>query len=57
MTPTISTKALPCPDSECVDGYILVHNAYSPDPLKGERQKCDVCGGTGYIISSQTIED
>jgi hypothetical protein len=50
MTPIVSIQATPCPDPECVDGMILVHNAYSEDPLKPEAQICDTCGGRGFLM-------
>ncbi len=40
----------PCPDSKCNNGKIIVHNAYSKNPLKGEEQDCDRCGGKGFLI-------
>lgn len=43
---------VPCPDLNCQDGFIVVHNAYSADPLKGERQLCDTCLGRGFIVVS-----
>jgi hypothetical protein len=51
MTPVISVKAFPCPDPECVDGIILVYNAYNRDPLKAEEQICDTCGGKGFVVT------
>ena len=40
----------PCPDKECKDGFILVRNIYNPDPLKAEKQVCDICQGKGYVV-------
>ena len=45
-----SSVRFPCPDPECKDGRILVHNIYSGNPLQGEWQICDVCHGRGYIL-------
>ncbi len=45
-------QRIPCPDPKCEDGYILVYNAYNEDPLKGEKQPCDLCLGKGYVIIS-----
>ena len=50
MTPIVSIQAVPCPDPECVNGIILVHNAYSETPLIPEEQTCDVCGGSGFLV-------
>ncbi len=50
MTPIVSVQSIPCPDPECADGIILVHNAYSPEPLKPEEQICDICGGRGFLV-------
>ena len=50
MTPILSVQAFPCPDPACVDGVILVHNAYSDDPLKPEEQTCDTCGGNAFLV-------
>jgi hypothetical protein len=50
MTPIVSIKAVPCPDPECVDGVILVYNAYSENPLEPEEQTCDICGGKSYLV-------
>ncbi len=50
MTPIVSIHAIPCPDPECEDGIILVHNAYNPDPLKPEEQICDCCKGKGFMV-------
>ncbi len=50
MPPKLTVKTIPCPDSECVDGLILVNNAYSSDPLIGSPQKCDTCHGNGYLV-------
>ena len=50
MVPTVSIQSVPCPDPECVDGIILVHNAYSTDPLKAEEQPCDTCNGRGFLV-------
>ena len=49
MVPKISVEVVPCPDPTCVDGVILVHNAYK-DPLVPEEQPCDRCGGKGYLV-------
>jgi hypothetical protein len=57
MTPKVSIEAMPCPDPECVEGMILVYNAYSPDPRKPEKQICDRCFGRGYIVSETVTED
>jgi len=54
MTPIVSIKSIPCPDPECIDGIILVHNAYSEDPLKPEEQPCDTCGGRGFLVHEST---
>lgn len=45
-------KVLKCPDPECEDGKIVVYNAYSENPLKGEEQDCDLCQGTGFILGA-----
>jgi len=57
MTPTVSVQSIPCPDPECVDGIILVHNAYSADPLKPEEQTCDTCGGRGFLVQERTLNN
>jgi len=57
MSPIVSIKAFPCPDPECVDGIILVHNVYSADPLKPEEQTCDVCGGKSYVVLESTTNN
>jgi hypothetical protein len=57
MTPIVSVKAFPCPDPQCVDGIILVHNAYSTDPLIPEEQPCDHCEGKGYIVQECTTNN
>ena len=51
MTPRVSISMLPCPDPMCIDVTILVHNAYSEDPLKPEEEVCRVCHGKSYIVS------
>lgn len=51
---------VPCSDPECVDGKILVYDAYSANPLEGEEQPCDRCNGTGetyFLICSTSNED
>ena len=53
MTPTVSVQSVPCPDSECVNGIILVNNAYSSDPLKPEEQPCDTCGGKAFLVQER----
>ena len=40
----------PCPDPDCDNGVILVHDAYSKDPLIGEKQVCPVCFGLGFLV-------
>jgi hypothetical protein len=50
MTPQVSVQVIPCPDPNCVDGIILVHNAYSEDPLTPEKQVCDMCGGRSFLV-------
>jgi hypothetical protein len=40
---------VPCPDPECDAGFIMVHNAYSSNPLKGEEEMCDTCKGLGVV--------
>jgi len=57
MTPIVSIRVIPCSDPECADGFILVHNAYSPTPLKPEKQRCDICGGKGYLVLESTTKD
>ena len=57
MVPVVSVKAFPCPDPECVDGIILVYNAYNPDPLKAEEQICDICGGKGFLVRESTTNN
>lgn len=57
MTPTVSIHSSPCPDLQCVDGKILVHNAYSADPLTPEVQPCDICGGTGFLVHERTLQN
>ena len=57
MTPLVSIQSVPCPDTECVGGFILVHNAYSADPLKAEVQICDLCGGTGFMVHESTANN
>ena len=46
----ISVITIPCFDLKCHNGKIIVHNAYSADPLKGEEQPCDRCNGRGFIV-------
>ena len=50
MAPTVSIQSIPCPDPECVNGIILVYNAYSADPLKPEEQLCDTCKGRSFLV-------
>lgn len=50
MTNQVSVLTIPCPDPKCRSGKITVHNAYSPDPLKGEEQDCDRCAGRGFLV-------
>ena len=57
MTPIVSIQAVPCPDPECVDGVILVNNAYSDNPLVPEEQSCDRCGGRGFLVSEDTTNN
>ena len=57
MTPIVSVQSVPCPDPECVDGIILVHNAYSVDPLKPAKQPCDTCGGRGFLVCESTTNN
>ncbi len=57
MTPIISIDSMPCPDPGCLDGKILVYNVYAADPLKPEKQDCDVCGGSGFLIKERTAMD
>lgn len=48
---------VPCPDPECEDGLITVHNAYASNPLKGEEEMCDTCKGLGVVpITAQIAE-
>jgi len=48
-------NVIPCPDPQCEDGVIAVHNAYSADPLKPEEKPCDVCGGKGFLLSGDQV--
>ena len=57
MTPTVSVQSIPCPDPQCVDGKILVHNAYAPDPRTPEVQECDTCGGHGFLVRERTLNN
>ena len=57
MTPIVSIQAVPCPDPACVDGVILVNNAYSDNPLIPEEQPCDRCGGRGFLVSEDTTNN
>lgn len=57
MNPRVSIQSQPCPDPHCIDGRIVVHNAYSGDPLKGEEQICDLCSGNGFLVTETFIED
>ena len=50
MTPIVSVQSIPCPDPECVDGKILVYNAYSATPLVPEEQPCDTCDGNVFLV-------
>ncbi len=45
-----SGRTIPCPDPDCVDGTIIVYDAYSDTPLVGEAQICDCCNGNGSIV-------
>jgi hypothetical protein len=54
MTPIVSVQSIPCPDPDCIDGIILVHNAYNADPRKPEEQPCDTCGGRGFLVREST---
>ena len=57
MTPIVSVQTVPCPDPECVDGVILVHNAYSDTPLVPKGQICDICGGRGFLVHESTTNN
>ncbi len=46
----VSITTTPCPDPKCHNGKIVVHNAYSSDPLRGEEQACDRCDGKGFLV-------
>ncbi len=50
MTASSIPTVVVCPDPDCIAGKIVVHNAYSPDPLKGEEQVCDRCAGRGSLV-------
>lgn len=53
MTPIVSVQSIPCPDPDCVGGKILVHNAYSSDPLVPEEQICDTCNGQSFVVKER----
>ncbi len=57
MTPIVSVQSIPCPDPECVNGIILVSNAYNPDPLAAEEQPCDTCNGSGFLVRESTTNN
>lgn len=57
MTPTVSVHSVPCPDPDCVDGKILVNNVYSANPLIPEEQPCDICDGTGFVVSQHKLQN
>ena len=46
---TNTENLVPCPDSECDNGTILVYDAYASDPLLGKSQICDCCFGFGFV--------
>lgn len=43
------SNLIPCPNPDCENGVIYVHNAYAPDPLKPEEQTCEFCNGQGFL--------
>lgn len=45
-------KERSCHNEGCEDGFILVYNAYSENPLVGQKEPCDVCNG---IVDVKTI--
>jgi hypothetical protein len=49
-------KDFRCPDPECEDGKIIVYNAYSANPLKGEEQNCELCRGVGFFLVEEDGE-
>ncbi len=55
MTALSTPEVTVCPDPDCIDGKIVVHNAYSPDPLKGEEQVCDRCAGQAYLVAERFL--
>ena len=50
-----SKAVIPCPDPGCVDGVIMVCNAYSDMPLEGKAQPCDCCKGRGFIEACTSV--
>ena len=57
MVPKVTISAMPCPDPACVDGVILVYNAYSEDPTKPEEQPCDLCQTSGFVVTQTVAEN
>lgn len=49
------TNIIPCPDPLCKNGVIIVHNAYSANPLQGEKQICEACDGRGFIVIGNEV--
>lgn len=49
----LTTTVMPCPDPECVEGTIVIRNAY--DPTQREKQPCDKCNGQGYVITERLL--
>lgn len=57
MTAEVSqiTSIIQCPDPTCKNGEIFVHNAYSADPLQGEKQICEICAGRGLLVIGNAV--
>lgn len=50
-----TANIVPCPDPQCKNGVIRIHNAYSADPLKGEEQICEICDGRGLLVIGNEV--
>ena len=51
-----SIKSIPCSESECREGKIVVYNVYDMDEKglpNGHDELCGTCQGRGYLVYSE----